>query len=79
MQPTDKYHQSRLKSITKTLADSQASKKNVDDMIVKMTKSLEQLKQNSARLDEKIAKYKLLQSNVEKDPNFKMNPVDLKL
>lgn len=77
MQPPDKYHQARLKGIAKTLATAESNRKKLVAMASKMAKNLALLNENIASLNAKIERYKTLQANVEKDPNFKMNPSDL--
>jgi len=77
MQPSEKYHIARLKSIAQTLSKAKADKKTVDVMIDKMERALSKLKENSVKLDVKIDKYEVLHANVKRDPNYKLNPDQL--
>jgi cell division protein FtsB len=77
MQPSEKYHITRLKSIAQTLSSAQADKKSLVAMVAKMEKSTAKLKANITNLDAKINKYEMLYANVKKDPNYKLNPDQL--
>lgn len=70
MLKTDKFHLGRLKGIAQTISTAESDRKALAAMVAKMEKSTAKLKVNIANLDVKINRYKTLQTNVERDPNY---------
>jgi phage shock protein A len=73
MQPSEKYHAARLKSIQQTISKSESEKKSIEVMIAKMQRTLQKLVDNSAAISEKLSKYRYLYDKVKNDPEYNMS------